>query len=76
MEQEGEIMIDTAEVLKLFAEKYAEKYDNRRMESGEKAVAIFNNCIMIIEKADDGLKIEFLVTQHIIINESYDMYVE
>jgi len=46
------------------------------MESGEKAVAIFNNCIMIIEKADDGLKIEFLGTQPIIINESYDMYVE
>ena len=69
-------MIDTSEVLKLFAEKFAEKYDNRKFESGEKEVAILNNCIMIVEKIDDELKVEFLGTQPIIINESFDMYVE
>ncbi len=50
-------MIDTSEVLRLFAEKYAEKYGDRVFESGKKEVAILNNCIMIIEKVDDELKV-------------------
>ena len=64
--------------LEMFGQKYAEKYGANAVpvpEAGDNAVAVFNNCIMIVTRNGDmSLTTEFLGDKPIEINASLNMY--
>lgn len=41
-------MINADKALRMFCEKYAEKYKGEKMEAGDTEVVVLNNCTMII----------------------------
>ena len=68
--------MNTIEAVDLFARKYSEKYEGQKLELGEKAIAIFKNCTMIVELNEDNeLKVNFSGSEPIYIDENLDLYV-
>ena len=69
--------MNTIEAFNLFTEKYSEKYEGQKLELGEKAIAIFKNCTLIVELTEDDkeLKINFSGSEPIYIDENVDAYV-
>lgn len=67
--------MNAIEAYNLFTEKYLEKYEGQKLEPGEKAVAVFKNCTMIVELTEDNeLKVEFSGLEPIYIDEDVDAY--
>lgn len=64
------------EALELFTKMYAEKHNGQLLEPGEKTIAILKNCTLIVELTEDKeLKMEFLGSEPIYIDENLDMYI-
>lgn len=76
MEEREMKTIDTMEALDLFTKMYSEKHNGQLLEPGEKTIAILKNCTLIVELTEDKeLKMEFLGSEPIYIDENLDMYV-
>lgn len=70
--------INAGTALKMFDEKFEQLYGKDAVpvpEAGDKAVAVLNNCVMILTRNGDmSLTAEFIGDMPIEINASLNMY--
>lgn len=71
-------VIDTMTAIKMFTEKFKEQYGKEeKMESGDKEVAVFDNCTMIVSKNENNeVTTSFIGGKPLEIDAKLDLFVE